>query len=65
MSNNNLKEMSELNRLNDLPCLKEVVLVGNPLEEQLSADDKWRDVVAKALNKITKLDGMVVIRPGD
>ena len=65
MSNNNLKDMTELNRLNDLLNLREVVLVGNPLEEQLSAEDKWREVVAKALGKITKLDGSVVIRPGD
>ena len=62
MSNNNVKDLSELSRINDLPCLREVVLVGNPLEEQLSAEDKWRAVVAKALGKITKLDGTVVLR---
>ncbi|KAK7101136.1 dynein axonemal light chain 1-like [Littorina saxatilis] len=62
MSHNNMKDMSELQRMNDLPCLREVVLVGNPLEEQLTPDDKWRPAVSKALPKITKLDGLVVLR---
>ncbi|KAL8558570.1 Dynein light chain 1, axonemal [Nucella lapillus] len=60
MSHNLVKDMGEVGRLNDLPNLKELVMIGNPIEEQLSAEDKWRDVVAKAVPKITKLDGLVV-----
>ncbi|XP_076441234.1 dynein axonemal light chain 1-like [Babylonia areolata] len=62
MSNNLVKDMGEVSRLNDLPNLKELVMVGNPIEETLSAEDKWRDVVGKALSKIAKLDGSVVLR---
>ena len=65
MSHNNIKEMQEIQRLNELPSLRTLVLVGNPVEETLSADDKWRETVAKALPRITKLDGVVVLRSGE
>lgn len=62
MANNAVKEMQEFNKLYEVPYLEQLVFVGNPLEEALSADDKWRDMVAKALPKLKKLDGMVVLR---
>lgn len=46
----------------DLPCLEDLLMVGNPLEEKHSADGDWRDLVAGKLPKLKKLDGIPVIR---
>jgi hypothetical protein len=62
MSHNSIKDMPELSRLNDLPNLRQAVLLGNPIEENLSVDDRWRDTVAKALPRLVKLDGVVIVR---
>ena len=40
-----------------LPCLEELLFVGNPLEEKLSAIGTWRETVAEKLPKLKKLDG--------
>ena len=45
-----------------LPCLEELVFVGNPLEEKLSTLSTWRKEVAEKLPKLKKLDGEEDIR---
>ena len=44
-------------RLADLPCLADLVFVGNPLEEKHSAEGNWMDEASKRLPNLKKLDG--------
>merc|ERR1711976_540552 len=62
MSNNLVKDWGEFSKLGELPCLEDLLFVGNPLEEKHSADGDWRDQVATRLVKLKKLDGVPVIR---
>ncbi|KAL3873408.1 hypothetical protein ACJMK2_036531 [Sinanodonta woodiana] len=62
MSNNLVKDWGEFQKLSDLPCLEELVFVGNPLEETHTAQGDYRDRVAAKLSKLRKLDGVPVIR---
>ncbi|CAL8271148.1 unnamed protein product [Merluccius merluccius] len=65
MSNNLVKEWGEFVRLADLPCLVDLVFVGNPLEEKYSAEGTWMDEASKRLPKLKKLDGTPVIKAED
>lgn len=47
-------------RLADLPCLADLVFVGNPLEERHSAEGTWMDEACKRLPNLKKLDGKSV-----
>ncbi|XP_029937662.1 dynein axonemal light chain 1 [Myripristis murdjan] len=62
MSNNLVKEWAEFVKLADLPCLVDLVFVGNPLEEKHSAEGTWMDEACKRLPKLKKLDGTPVIK---
>lgn len=62
MSNNSVKDWGEFSKLQDLPCLEDLLFVGNPLEEKHTAEGDWRDNVAGRLSKLKKLDGIPVIR---
>ncbi|XP_060071713.1 dynein axonemal light chain 1-like [Ylistrum balloti] len=62
MSNNAVKDWGEFGKLGELPLLVELVFVGNPLEEKHSAEGDWRDLTAKKLTKLKKLDGLPIIR---
>jgi dynein light chain 1 len=42
--------------------LEDLLLVGNPLEEKLTADGVWRDEALKKFPQIKVLDGKTVIR---
>lgn len=44
-------------RLAELPCLEDLVFVGNPLEERHSAEGTWMDEACKRLPNLKKLDG--------
>uniref|UniRef100_A0A3P8S3N2 Dynein axonemal light chain 1 n=1 Tax=Amphiprion percula TaxID=161767 RepID=A0A3P8S3N2_AMPPE len=55
MSNNLVKDW-EFVRLADLPCLADLVFVGNPLEEKHSAEGTWMDEACKRLPNLKKLD---------
>ncbi|CAI9733084.1 Dynein light chain 1, axonemal [Octopus vulgaris] len=58
-----LKGINVLKNLRaDLPLLEDLVFVGNPIEEHHSAAGDWRDLVAKKLPKLKKLDGVPIIR---
>ncbi|XP_030855209.1 dynein light chain 1, axonemal [Strongylocentrotus purpuratus] len=57
MSNNSVKDWGEFDKLNQLPCLVELVFVGNPLEEKHSADGDYITLVMKKLPGLKKLDG--------
>ncbi|XP_075871375.1 dynein axonemal light chain 1 isoform X2 [Nelusetta ayraudi] len=65
MSNNLVKEWGEFVRLAELPCLADLVFVGNPLEEKHSAEGNWMDEACKRLPGLKKLDGTPVIKEED
>ena len=62
MANNSVKDWGEFMKLAELPCLEELLFVGNPLEERCSAENTWRDEVTKRLPKLKKLDGVPIVR---
>ena len=49
-------------KLADLPCLVDLVFVGNPLEEKYSAEGTWMDEASKRLLRLKKLDGTTACR---
>lgn len=62
MSNNSVKDWNEFEKLQGLPCLEELLFVGNPLEEKLTLEGTWRDKVIPLLGSLRKLDGVPVIK---
>jgi dynein light chain 1 len=62
MSNNLVKDWGEFQKLADLPCLEDLLFVGNSLEEKHTADGDWREQATKRLPKLRKLDGVPVVR---
>lgn len=49
--------VAEFVRLADLPCLVDLVFVGNPLQERHVSEGNWMDEACKKLPKLKKLDG--------
>ncbi|XP_054652415.1 dynein axonemal light chain 1 [Dunckerocampus dactyliophorus] len=62
MSNNLVKDWGEFSKLADLPCLVDLVFVGNPLEEKHSPDGSWMEEASRRLPNLRKLDGIPVIK---
>ncbi|XP_061552577.1 dynein axonemal light chain 1 [Phyllopteryx taeniolatus] len=60
MSNNLVKDWGEFSKLADLPCLEDLVFVGNPLEEK--AEASWSIEAPKRVPRLKKLDGHPVIK---
>ena len=48
---------AEFVKLAELPCLEDLVFVGNPLEEKHSAEGNWIEEATKRVPKLKKLDG--------
>lgn len=65
MSHNYVREWREFEHLSELPCLEDLVFVGNPLEEESITAQKYTDEVIKRLLILKKLDGFPVIREVD
>lgn len=59
MSNNMIKSFDELLKLRELPALEELLLVGNPIYEGLTVEQRRIEVVRR-LPKLKKLDAIVV-----
>ncbi|KAL4238732.1 Dynein light chain 1 [Mactra antiquata] len=59
MSNNDVKDLPEFQKLNDLPCLEELVFTNNPLCEILG--DSYRETSQEKLPRLKKLDGHPII----
>ncbi|XP_041350624.1 dynein light chain 1, axonemal-like [Gigantopelta aegis] len=62
MSNNFVKDWAEFQKLNDLVSLEDLLFAGNPLEEKHTSEGDWRELAAKRLPRLKKLDGVPVIR---
>lgn len=59
MSNNALRSFDELIKLRELASLEELLLIGNPMYEGLSKEQRRIEVI-KRLPKLKKLDAVVV-----
>ena len=59
-SNNRIDKWSEVERLQQLPVLRELNLVNNPLHQKHVAEDNWRIEVIKRLPNLKNLDGSLV-----
>lgn len=62
ISNNLVKDWSEVQKLSELPCLVDMNMVNNPIEEKHSGDATWRPEIEKKLVKLKKLDGVPIVR---
>uniref|UniRef100_A0A8C8W7F9 Dynein light chain 1, axonemal n=1 Tax=Peromyscus maniculatus bairdii TaxID=230844 RepID=A0A8C8W7F9_PERMB len=62
LSNQLQTVLTEFVKLAELPCLEDLVFVGNPLEEKHSAEGNWIDEATKRVPKLKKLDGTPVIK---
>jgi dynein light chain 1 len=62
MSHNYVREWREFEHLSELPCLEDLVFIGNPLEEESPTAGKYTEEVIKRLLYLKKLDGFPVIR---
>ena len=59
LSNNNIKQWDELLKLRELPALEELLLIGNPIYDSFSKDDRRVEVIRR-LPKLKKLDGKMI-----
>uniref|UniRef100_A0A8C9II39 Uncharacterized protein n=1 Tax=Piliocolobus tephrosceles TaxID=591936 RepID=A0A8C9II39_9PRIM len=57
-----LIRIRENHNIIELPCLEDLVFVGNPLEEKHSAENNWIEEATKRVPKLKKLDGTPVIK---
>jgi dynein light chain 1, axonemal len=60
MANNTIKDWAELDKLKDLPELREVLFVGNPIYDGLDKTAAKMQVI-KRLPKVAKIDNEMVI----
>lgn len=60
ISNNQIKQWDELLKLRDLPNLEELLLVGNPIYDDINNIQQRRIEVIKRLPKLKKLDAVLV-----
>ena len=54
--------VAEFVKLAELPCLEDLVFVGNLLEEKHSAEGNWIEEATKKMPKLKKLDGTPVVK---
>ncbi|XP_033212438.1 dynein light chain 1, axonemal-like [Belonocnema kinseyi] len=64
MSNNLVREWNEFSKLQELPSLRELLFVGNPMCDGVESEG-WRMEVARRLPNLDKLDGEPIIRSED
>merc|ERR1712061_33095 len=64
MSNNKIKDWSELDKINALPTLQQILLLGNPIYEGLSKS-KARHKVVEQLPSIQNVDGEMITGEDD
>ncbi|XP_037030364.1 dynein light chain 1, axonemal isoform X2 [Bradysia coprophila] len=61
LSNNLIKDWVEFNKLQEVPTLESLVMVGNPIVEAVGDDAAWRTECIKRLPFLKKLDGETVV----
>lgn len=61
ISNNLIKDWIEFTRLQELPCLENLLFTGNPLHENIADESTYRSECIKRLPSLKKLDGELVV----
>ncbi|XP_066152650.1 dynein axonemal light chain 1 isoform X1 [Euwallacea fornicatus] len=61
IGNNMIKDWSEYVKFQDLPCLEDLLFVGNPLYDSME-ESVWKQEAIKRLPNLKKLDGDPVVR---
>ncbi|XP_059170355.1 dynein axonemal light chain 1-like isoform X2 [Physella acuta] len=59
MAHNKVSDLAEVGKLSGISTLEDVLLIGNPIEEELSESGKWFNEFRKKCPKVKKLDGTV------
>ena len=57
-----MREWREFEHLAELPCLEDLVFIGNALEEEATVNGNYTQQVSKRLLLLKKLDGYPIIR---
>ena len=57
-----MREWREFEHLSELPCLEDLVFIGNPLEEEATINGNYTQQVSKRWLLLKKLDGYPIIR---
>lgn len=65
ISNNQIKDWIEFARLQELPCLENLLFMGNPLHENFTDETSYRAECNKRLPSLKKLDGELVVSDVD
>lgn len=66
ISNNLIKDWVEFARLQEVPCLENLLFTGNPLHESFATDEAtYRAECTKRLPSLKKLDGELVVSDVD
>lgn len=65
ISNNLIKDWVEFTRLQELPCLENLLFTGNPLHENYTDEATYRGECIKRLPSLKKLDGELVVSDVD
>lgn len=65
ISNNLIKDWIEFARLQELPCLENLLFMGNPLHENFIDEAAYRTECTKRLPLLKKLDGELVVSDVD
>lgn len=65
ISNNLIKDWIEFTRLQELPCLENLLFTGNPLHENFTDEATYRAECIKRLPALKKLDGELVVSEVD
>ncbi|XP_026323687.1 dynein light chain 1, axonemal-like [Hyposmocoma kahamanoa] len=65
IANNNIREWAEVNRLQDCPNLRDLVLFGNPVMDTQADAETWRNQVQNRLKQVSKIDGVPIVRVED
>lgn len=65
ISNNQIKDWIEFARLQELPCLENLLFMGNPLHENFTDETSYRAECIKRLPSLKKLDGELVVSDVD
>lgn len=61
IGNNMIKEWGEYVKLQELPCLEDLLFVGNPLYDSME-ESVWKTEAIRRLPHLKKLDGEPVVR---
>ncbi|XP_026467121.1 dynein light chain 1, axonemal-like [Ctenocephalides felis] len=64
ISNNLIKDWSEFNKLQEVPTLQELLMIGNPLVDSMD-EETWRREAVKRLGNLKNLDGQTILRAED